>query len=64
LGHRLQQGLFPHLEECRKRALTGKEDKLVLILELVVVEKYIPKRHLINGGGGKFLNMKRLSERL
>jgi hypothetical protein len=36
---RLQQGLFPHLEECWEQPLTEKEQRLVTILELVEIEK-------------------------
>lgn len=55
LKHRLQQGLFPHLEECWERPLTAKEEKLVTILELVEVEKYVPKTSLNQWKGRKIL---------
>ena len=40
---RLQQNLFPRLEECWETPLTEKEQQLVAILELVRIENYIPK---------------------
>jgi hypothetical protein len=44
----LQRQLFPCLEECWERPLTDKEQKLVAILELIQIEKFIgqplPKR--------------------
>jgi hypothetical protein len=39
----LQRSLFPHLEECWQMPLTEKEQRLVSILEIVRVEKHIPK---------------------
>jgi hypothetical protein len=39
----LQQGLFPKLEECWKTPLTAKEQQLVSILELVEVERFVPR---------------------
>ena len=39
----LQRSLFPRLEECWQRPLTEKEKRLVSILEIVQVEKHIPK---------------------
>lgn len=52
---RLQQRLFPKLEECWESRLTEKEQKLVTILELVKVEKYIPKTSLTQWMGRKIL---------
>ncbi len=37
----LQQSLFPHLDECLSSPLTEPEKRLVKILELVQIEKYI-----------------------
>lgn len=39
----LQRSLFPKLEECWQRPLTNKEQRLVTILELLQVEKYVPR---------------------
>lgn len=39
----VQQSLFPHLDECLPVPLTDQEKHLVKILELVQVEKYVPK---------------------
>jgi len=37
----LQRNLIPGLEECCERPLTGKEQQLVNILELVQIEKFV-----------------------
>jgi hypothetical protein len=55
LRGRLQQGLFPHLEECWEQPLTEKEQRLVTILELVEIEKYVPKTSLNQWMGRKIL---------
>lgn len=39
----VQRSLFPHLDECFDETLTEQEKHLVTILEIVQVEKYIPK---------------------
>jgi hypothetical protein len=39
----LQRSLFPRLEECWGGPLTEKEQQLVSILEIVQVEKHVPK---------------------
>jgi hypothetical protein len=39
----LQRSLFPRLEDCWQRPLSEKEQRLVSILEIVQVEKHIPK---------------------
>jgi len=39
----LQRSLFPKLEECWDSPLTEKERQLVSILELVQVERFVPK---------------------
>lgn len=39
----LQRSLFPRLEECWQEPLTEKEKQLVSILEIVQVEKQVPK---------------------
>jgi len=40
---RVQKSLFPHLNECLETSLTEQEQRLVSILEIVQVEKYVPK---------------------
>lgn len=40
---RVQRSLFPHLDECLSSPLTEREERLVKILELTRVEKYVPK---------------------
>jgi hypothetical protein len=39
----VQRSVFPHLDECLASPLTEQERRLVKILELVQVEKYVPK---------------------
>ena len=39
----LQRRLFAHLEDCWKTCLTVKEQELVSILELIEIEKYVPR---------------------
>jgi transposase len=39
----VQRSLFPHLDECLDVSLTDQEKHLVSILEIVQVEKYVPK---------------------
>jgi len=41
LKGRLQEELFPSLEECWQSPLTEKEQQLVSILELIQIEKYV-----------------------
>ena len=38
----VQQSLFPHLDECLPVPLTEREKRLVMILELIQIEKYVP----------------------
>ena len=40
---RVQGSLFPHLNQCLPTPLTEQEERLVSILELVQVERYVPK---------------------
>lgn len=40
---RVQKSLFPHLNECLKTPLTEQEQRLVAILEIVQVERHVPK---------------------
>ena len=39
----LQQSLFPYFEDCSGTPLTEKQKKLIQILEIVQVEKFVPK---------------------
>lgn len=39
----LQRGLFPYFEECAETPLTAKQKQLIQILEIVQVEKFVPK---------------------
>ena len=39
----VQRSLFPHLDECLEVPLTDQEKHLVTILEIVQVEKHVPK---------------------
>ena len=39
----LQRSLFPYLEECSGEPLTEKQKRLIQILEIVQVEKFVPK---------------------
>lgn len=39
---RVQQSLFPHLDECLPVPLTEREKHLVKILELIQIEKFVP----------------------
>jgi hypothetical protein len=38
----VQKSLFPHLDECLPTPLTEPEKQLVKILELILIEKYVP----------------------
>ena len=40
---RVQENLFPHLNQCLKTPLTAQEERLVSILEIVQVERHVPK---------------------
>lgn len=49
---RVQKNLFTHLNECLKTSLTEQEQRLVSILEIVQVERYVPNsasRHYWRG---------------
>lgn len=39
----LQRSLFPHLEDCWRAPLSEKEQGLVSILEMIRIEKYVPR---------------------
>ncbi|MBU3981989.1 MAG: transposase, partial [Proteobacteria bacterium] len=53
---RVQRSLFPHLNECLDTRLTELEQRLVTILEVVQVEKYVPKRAATQWRGRKPLD--------
>jgi transposase len=55
LRGRLQQGLFSDLEECWEQPLTEKEQRLVTILELIEVERYVSRSSLNQWMGRKIL---------
>ncbi len=40
---RVQRSLFPHLNECLPTPLTEQEKRLVSILEIVQVERHVPR---------------------
>ena len=40
---RVQRSLFPHLDQCLPTQLTAQEECLVSILEIVQVERHVPK---------------------
>lgn len=40
---RVQKSLFPHLNQCFQTPLTAQEERLVSILEIVQVERHVPK---------------------
>ena len=40
---RVQRSLFPHLNECLPTLLTEQEKRLVSILEIVEVERHVPR---------------------
>jgi len=40
---RVQRSLFPHLNQCLKTPLTAQEERLVSILEILQVERYVPR---------------------
>jgi len=40
---RVQRSLFPHLNQCLPTALTDQEERLVSILEIIQIERYVPK---------------------
>lgn len=41
LKTRIQEDLFPHLRECFADPLTEKQHELVMILEIIKIEKYV-----------------------
>lgn len=51
----LQRTLFPKLEECWQTPLTDKEQRLIRLLEIVKVEKYVQRRASTQRMGRKIL---------
>jgi hypothetical protein len=47
----LQRYLFPPLEECGERPLTGKEQQLASILEVLQIERFNSRMKEEFGGG-------------
>lgn len=43
LRGRVQRSLFPHLNQCLSTPLTAQEERLVSILEVVQVERHVPR---------------------
>lgn len=57
----VQKSLFPHLDECLKTPLTDQEKRLVAILEIVQVEKFVPKKAWDQWLGRKLLEREALA---
>ncbi len=53
---RVQKSLFPHLDECFDTPMTEQEKRLVSILEIVQVEKYVFSSATSHGRGRKPLD--------
>jgi transposase len=53
---RVQKSLFPHLDECFDTLMTEQEQRLVSILEIVQVEKYVSKSATSHWRGRKPLD--------
>src|SRR5208337_2603546 len=49
----LQRSLFPHLEDCWRVPLSEKEQGLVTMLEMIRIEKYVPRSASNQGMGRK-----------
>jgi len=58
---RVQKSLFPHLNECLDTLLTEQEQRLVTILEVVQVERYVPRRASTQRLGRKLLEREALA---
>jgi hypothetical protein len=58
---RVQQSLFPHLNQCLKTPLTEQEERLVSILEIVQVERHVPNKIMAYRCGGICIVIRRLS---
>ncbi len=40
---RVQRSLFPHLNQCFTSPLTKQEERLVSILEILQIERHVPR---------------------
>jgi hypothetical protein len=58
---RVQISLFPHLNECFDTTLTVQEERLVSILEIVQVERYLSKDAADHWRGRKPLDRQSLA---
>ena len=58
---RVQKSLFPHLNKCFEAPLTKQEERLVSILEIVQVERYVPQSSLSHWRGRKPLDRQSLA---
>ncbi|MBA4417844.1 MAG: hypothetical protein C0392_08030 [Syntrophus sp. (in: bacteria)] len=43
LKTRIQENLFPHLRECLDDPLTEKQKDLIMILEVIEIERYVTR---------------------
>ncbi len=57
----VQKSLFAHLDECFETPLTEQEKRLVIILEIVAVEKYLPRKASNQWRGRKVLERKAIA---
>lgn len=58
---RVPKSLLPHLNECFDTPLTEQEERVVSILEIVQVEKYVSNRTTYQWRGRKPLDRQSLS---
>ena len=58
---RIQKSLFPHLNECFDTSLAEQEQRMVSILEIAQVEKYVSKRATSHWRGRKPLDRQSLA---
>ena len=58
---RVRKSLFPHLNECLDTSLTVQEERLVTILEIVQIEKYVSSRITNHWRGRKPLDRQSLA---
>ena len=58
---RVQRSLLPHLDECLDTPLTEQEQRLVTMLEIVQVERYVPKKSTTQRLGRKLLEREALA---
>src|ERR1035441_860227 len=57
----VQRSLFTHLDECLDVPLTDQEKRLVSILEIVQVEKFVPNKAWHKWLGRKLLDREALA---